>query len=178
MKTSRFPRPLFSRALPLVLGAACALLTACASTQDRASSRSAAFGRLSPSDNQLVLDGRVREGMDKDAVFIAWGAPNRVFEGRAQAKPFESWVYVTQRTTPAPAGPFYYGPYLGLYPGGGFYGGRGGRFRRGRYLSAGAYYDAAFLYRSEFQVTEYPYKKAVFIDGRLHSYETLSRETR
>ena len=177
MKMLLFHRSLLFRALPVLLFAAsCTFLTSCASTQDRASSRSAAFGRLSARDKQLVLDGRIREGMDKDAVFIAWGAPDRVFQGRAQGAPFESWVYVTQRTTPAP-GPFYYGPYLGLYPGASYYGG-GRRFRRGRYFGAGAYYDAAFLYRSEFQVTEYPYKKAVFINGRVHNFETLARDTR
>jgi hypothetical protein len=170
-----FPfRVLFSRVLPLLVCAACALLSACASTQDRANSRPAAFRRLSPGDQQLVLNGQIREGMDKDAVYIAWGAPDRVFQGSSQGKPFESWVYITQRTTPAP-GPFYYGPYLGLYPSAVVVGGRG---RRGRFISAGGYYDAAFLYRSQFQVTEYPYKKAVFIGDRLRSFETLARDTR
>ena len=172
-----FPCPVFCRLLPLVLCAAAGFfLTSCASTQERASSRPAAFSRLSARDKQLVLDGQVREGMGKDAVFIAWGAPDRVFQGRAQGKPFESWVYVTQRTTPAQAGPFYYGPFLGLYPTPVLVGGRGGR--RGRFINAGAYYDAAYLYRSEFQVTEFPYKKGVFIDGVLRSFETLTRESR
>jgi hypothetical protein len=167
----------FFRLLPLALCVAAGVfLSSCASTEERANARPAAFSRLSARDKQLVLNGQVREGMDKDAVFIAWGAPDRVFQGRAQGRPFESWVYVAQRTTPAQAGPFYYGPFLGLYPAPVLIGGRGGR--RGRFINAGAYYAAAFLYRSEFQVTEYPYKKGVFIDGVLRNYETLTRDSR
>lgn len=169
----RFPLLFASRLAATVVAL---LLVGCVSTQDRASERPAAFRALSAADRNLVLSGQVREGMNKDAVFIAWGSPDRAFAGRAENKPFETWVYLTQRTTPTPAGPIYYGPYLGLYP-------RnvaiiGGRGRRGRYVNAGAYYDAAWLYRSEFQVSEVPYRKAVFIDGRLRSFETLTRDSR
>ncbi|MBV9657141.1 MAG: hypothetical protein JO295_03420 [Verrucomicrobia bacterium] len=165
---------LFSQALPLFLCAVCALLlSACANTQQsRAKDRPAAFKRLSPGDQQLVLNGQLRDGLDKDAVYIAWGAPDRVFEGRHSGHPFESWVYLTQRTAVVNTGPFYYGPYLGLYPGVGYV--RGGR--RG-FAYFGGYYDPAFLYGPQFATTLVPYKKAVFVDGRLQTFEVLRNDS-
>ncbi len=48
----------------------------CATPVDRAKSHPAAFRKLSPADQNLVLEGRVRDGMSADAVYIAWGDPD------------------------------------------------------------------------------------------------------
>ena len=154
-------------------------LSACSvGPQSRADARPAAFRQLSPGDRQLVLNGQIRDGMSQDAVYIAWGAPDRTFQGRHEGKPFESWIYLTTRTsTTGPIGyPYYYGPYLGLYPGGGYYG--GGR-RRGGFGYYGGYYNPSYLYGPQFiSVTDVPYRKAVFVEGQLRTYEELRRGSR
>ncbi|NLT71211.1 MAG: hypothetical protein GXX91_11030 [Verrucomicrobiaceae bacterium] len=51
------------------------------------------FARLSEKDKSLVEQGRVQEGMSRDAVFLAWGRPDRVMSGSRSGKSREKWAY-------------------------------------------------------------------------------------
>ncbi len=51
------------------------------------------FSRLSEKDKSLVEQGRVQEGMSRDAVFLAWGRPDRVMSGSRSGKNREKWAY-------------------------------------------------------------------------------------
>lgn len=49
---------------------------------------------MGPENRRLVLAGRIRTGMDRKAVYIAWGNPTKVFQGKIQGQPSEAWVYM------------------------------------------------------------------------------------
>ncbi|MCB1225759.1 MAG: hypothetical protein KDK99_08130 [Verrucomicrobiales bacterium] len=55
------------------------------------------FSQLSSEDQALVRQGKLREGMTKEAVFLAAGRPNRVESGRKAGKSYERWTYEGQR---------------------------------------------------------------------------------
>lgn len=72
------------------------------------------FSKLPSRDKDLVSKGNVKEGMSKDAVFLAWGRPDMVKEGSQHGRSSESWAYFG--STPVPASSFSYAnPHLGFY---------------------------------------------------------------
>ncbi len=76
------------------------------------------YNALSESDKALVSKGRIREGMGKNAVFLAWGRADSVTASTDRGKSVETWFY----TTPVPhyvtGFGFSYGSYYGRgYPG-------------------------------------------------------------
>lgn len=74
-------------------------LSQCASTVERRIEKNPAiFSSLSPADQELVRQRKLREGMGKDAVFLAVGRPDRVTMGRKEGKDFERWTYEGTRT--------------------------------------------------------------------------------
>ena len=73
------------------------LLSSCAATVERRIEKNPAlFAALSPEDQQLVREGRFREGMTQEAVFLAAGRPGRVMTGPKDGKDFERWSYIGQ----------------------------------------------------------------------------------
>ena len=162
-------------------GVSLLLFTGCSTPQTRAREKPAALRQLSPADQKLALAGRIHEGFSKDVVYIAWGAPNRVYAGSAHHQPFDSWFYT--RTEYGVAGGyfgvsngFYYPGGYGGYGYGGYY---GGRHHRGRYYGGPDDFYAGAPYIRGFPPpeTEVPYKKAVFEHDRVISYETLQGES-
>ncbi len=80
--------------------AAVMLLSSCASpSQYRARHFPEKFSALSPEEQADVRVGVVRQGMSRDAVFIAWGAPPRIIHSHHHGKDFERWIYPTVRTS-------------------------------------------------------------------------------
>ena len=96
-----------------------AFLTGCASTiEDRKKEHLATYSQLPPETQTLVDTGQIKVGMPKDAVYIAWGKPDRVIQGETDKGRSETWVY--QGSTLRPYhywnygygwGPFYHGYY-------------------------------------------------------------------
>lgn len=71
-----------------------ALLCGCASTiEDRRRERVAAYSELPREQQSLVDTGRIKIGMPKDAVYIAWGKPDQVIQGESDQGSTETWVY-------------------------------------------------------------------------------------
>ena len=65
-----------------------------------------------PAEHQeLAAQGRIVEGMNTDAVFLAWGAPNHVMAGSDQGNPYETWSYTRLRSATYPSLWFDYGYY-------------------------------------------------------------------
>src|SRR6186713_451559 len=79
---SRMTRRLVLQALMLGAIGFGLSLTGCTTVETRIAERPEAFRRLSPTDQTLVQQGRVRDGMSRDAVYIAWGPPSQRVPGR------------------------------------------------------------------------------------------------
>lgn len=56
------------------------------------------FGMLSPDQKVMVQQGRICEGMTKDAVYLAWGNPDaEPIKGQQDGQAYEKWVYLGYR---------------------------------------------------------------------------------
>jgi hypothetical protein len=76
------------------------LLSACASPPvQRAESNPMAFHSLSAAEKNLVLRGEVARGMNKKAVLLAWGEPDRKTTRHVSGLPYEKWTYNGYRPT-------------------------------------------------------------------------------
>lgn len=141
------------------------LLLGCQGPATRARDQPAALRQLSAADQQLVLAGRIREGLGKDAVAVAWGKPSRVATFNVGRRSFDLWFYTQVQYGVA-------GGYFGVSRDFRFPGGHA-RYDDGTNGTGDFYvtppYDRG-LPRPE---TEVPYKKAVFEHGRVVSFETL-----
>jgi len=61
--------------------------------QRRASRNPELFASLSQKEKNLVDQGRIEEGMSRDAVYLAWGRPGRVMSGSRNGQGREKWAY-------------------------------------------------------------------------------------
>ena len=137
------------------------LLTGCATPGRRARQNPAAFHRLSPSDQKLVLHGKIRPGLDKEAVFIAWGKPDWKLQGGKGEEECESWIYYRETTVYEPfSSEDAYSPFL--QP----------RFSLGlrTYDLSGGLPSDGFLYPPRVRIADIRFKRADFRSGRLHNY--------
>jgi hypothetical protein len=75
------------------------LLSQCANStpQKRIERNPQLFSQLNSRDREMVSGGVIREGMTRDAVFLAWGRPDSVSVGKDRGKEVEGWRYVGQR---------------------------------------------------------------------------------
>lgn len=90
--------PVMKKPLQLLAACAAVLLASCASTpQKRIDNNPQMFNALSSKDRSLVSRGVIREGMNRDAVFLAWGAPDQTTMGRKNGRQTEQWAYMGQR---------------------------------------------------------------------------------
>src|SRR5436309_894137 len=94
------------KTLPLCLAASALILTSCETTQDRISKHPEIYQRLSASDQALVSQGQIRAGMSQNAVWLAWGSPDRKIVGSMGSHPTETWIYIYYAT-------YLYYPYYG-----------------------------------------------------------------
>lgn len=184
---STMKRRLISWALLALTTALTITLSGCSTVKTRIEERPEAFYRLRTGDQALVTQGRIREGLSQDAVYIAWGAPNQRAEGRNRGSAVETWIYFN--TTASDYYPGYGYGYGGLGYGGFGYGyggfgygsgfGYGGGFghrhhgRGGRY--GGYYYDPFFdpFFYNRTSVISYPDRTVSFQNGRVIAYQYL-----
>jgi hypothetical protein len=110
------------------------------------------FEALSAKHKELVERGQVDRGMSTDAVYLAWGAPSRVFQGSKDNRLSERWDYAGSR-------PVYTNTFYGSY--GRYY----GPYRRYGYSGIGWGPEVAYI----------PYRigSVWFIDGRVESWERV-----
>lgn len=154
------------------------LLSQCVATpQSRIERNPQLYSQLSTRDRQHVASGTIREGMTRDAVYLAWGKPDRVSTGVHKGRAMESWVYLGQRPVTTYNMGFGFGggwggnPYWG---GGRFgYGWGGGIGGWGPYGGLGPY----SYWGGGPSVTYVPYTQAVveFTVGRVTSWMAAPR---
>ena len=71
------------------------LLVSCASPRERRiTGNPQLYQSLSTGDQVLVQQGRIREGMSKEAVFLALGRPDGIAAGRQKGASIEQWTYL------------------------------------------------------------------------------------
>ncbi len=141
----------------LALASSLLLLVSCANTVERRIERNPQlFQQLSAQDQQLVREQKLREGMSREAVFLAIGRPDRVSTGRRNGKNFERWTYVGQQAVTTQT--------FGMGWGGRWGGGWCGPFND-PFMMGGP------------MVTYIPYEAASvdFVDGRAVGWESMPR---
>jgi hypothetical protein len=165
-------RQILPRALTFGIAATALILSGCETTESRISQHPEIFQRLSSQDQALVSQGKIREGMTQDAVWIAWGAPDQKAVGSARGRAVETWIYndyvYADAGYPYPAGPFGYG---GYYGGGAiaFHSHHGRRFA----IIGDPFYDP-FYYSYFPPRVAYPSKTVTFANGRVVSLQILT----
>ena len=145
------------------------VVTGCTTVGTRIQEKPQAFQSLSPGDQALVQQGKIREGMSKDAVYIAWGPPSQRAPGRNRGRTVETWIYDATAAGDY-GGPFFYGYQHGYGVGFGFYGGRRGRLYRHH-----AYYDPFYdpWFYDHANIVRYPERIVSFQDGRAIAFQFL-----
>lgn len=160
----------FSWALALSVALGGLFLAGCATIENRISEHPEIYNQLSPHDQELVRQGRIREGMGMNGVWIAWGSPEQKGYGRWHGHTTETWIYHAYYNEYDP----YYGgwgygygyPYYGLGRGGVLVGGRHGH----RFVAVyDPFYDPFFYPR--FRQVSYPYKTVTFENGRVVAFQ-------
>src|SRR6266478_912133 len=145
-------RRFYLGALTLGLATGALILTSCSTPETRISDHPDLYQSLSARDRALVSQGEIRQGMSRNAVWLAWGSPDRKIIGNMRGHPTETWIYVYYATYP-------YDPYYGPYgPGFGFFG--------------DPFYDP-FYYSLIAPSIPYPYKTVTFSNGRVVSFQYL-----
>lgn len=145
------------------------LVTGCTTVDARIQERPAAYAALSPNDQALVQQGKIREGMTQDQVYIAWGPPSHRIPGRYRGRIVETWVF-DATTAGDYLGPFFYGRPYGYGVGFGFYGGRRGRLYR-HHSFYDPFYDPWFYNRAN--IVRYPERTVSFQNGRVIAFQFL-----
>lgn len=154
-------RQILFRALTFGIAASALILTGCSTTESRISEHPEIFQSLSPQEQALVTQGRIREGMSQNAVWLAWGAPEQKMAGSARGRPMETWVYMeyTYASDPYPFRPYGFGRFGGYH-----------RFGGHRYAFYGdPFYDPFYSYITP--RIAYPAKTVTFQNGRVVSWQ-------
>ncbi|WP_395752380.1 hypothetical protein [Prosthecobacter sp.] len=143
---------------------ATAFLVQCSSTpQTRIEKNPQLFSKLNAQDRSLVSKGLIREGMTRDAVFLAWGRPDAVSVGVSRGRSGESWTYEGQRPVRS----------MNMSMGFGFGGFGFGGWGPYGYGGLGGYP----MWGSGTSVTYIPYTAGVadFVGGRVVSWKSTAR---
>ena len=152
----------------------------CSTPESRISDHRDLYDSLPARQQQLVAQGQIAGGMSRNAVWLAWGAPEQRVNGYARGNTTENWVYYTTTTYPYGYGYGYgyggfgYGPWGYGYPG--FWGGGVGVFRthHGRRFAVfgDPFYDP-FYYSYLPPTVSYPYKAVTFVNGRVVEFQHM-----
>jgi hypothetical protein len=84
---------------PILLVSAFILASCAAPVERRITQNPVMYEGLTSPQKVDVRSGKVREGMSKDAVFLAWGRPTRIHTGMKDGKALERWNYTNYEPT-------------------------------------------------------------------------------
>jgi hypothetical protein len=168
---------LFSKALIPGIAVSALILVSCSTTETRISGHPEIYQSLSSRDQALVSQGQIREGMSPNAVYLAWGNPDRKIVGSMRGRPTETWIYVHYRTYPYSYPYPFYGPGFGYGYGFGLtrvgYAGRHRRHGGRSFVFFGSPFYDPFFYSYIPPSIPYPYKTVTFASGRVVSFQYM-----
>lgn len=95
-------RSILSGALTFGVALSALITTSCETTENRISKNPEIYQRLSANDQAVVSRGQIRPGMSQNAVWLAWGSPERKITGNMRGHATETWIYITYETAPYP----------------------------------------------------------------------------
>ena len=157
------------------IAAGALIFTSCSTTETRISKHPEIYQSLSPRDQALVSQGQIRAGMSQNAVWLAWGSPDRKIVGNMRGRPTETWIYINYTTYPY-YGPGPYGPgfgygfgYTSVGVATGSHHHHGGR----TFVFFGSPFYDPFYYSYIPPSIPYPYKTVTFANGRVVSFQYL-----
>ena len=105
-------RRFYLGASTLALAGGALILTSCSTPQTRISDHPNLYQSLSARDQTFVSHGRICTGMSRNAVWLAWGSPDRKILANTHRRATETWIYISYMTYPY----YPYGyPYNDLY---------------------------------------------------------------
>jgi hypothetical protein len=174
------------RILPSVLtfgiAASALILASCSTTETRISGHPEIYQSLSARDQALVSQGQLRDGMSPNAVYLAWGSPDRKIIGNMRGRATETWVYVHYTTYSYPYPYPFYGPEYGYGYGFGLtrvgFAGRHRRHNGRSFVFFGSPFYDPFFYDPFFYSyippsIPYPYRMVTFANGRVVSFQYM-----
>ncbi len=141
-------------------------LAGCDTPATRARRDAAGFGKLSAADRTTVLAGKVRPGMTKEAVYIAWGEPDRKQTSADGKEATESWFYRRQLTLKPAMDSF-----DRWLPGSGVFGPTVPLSLRAGFGFGGIGNEGALQTQPHLLITDDTAKRADFTAGRLSAYD-------
>lgn len=93
-------RRFLPRVATLGLATGVLILASCSTPQTRISDHPELYQGLSPRDQALVNQERIRAGMSRSAVWLAWGSPDRKIIANIHGRAMETWIYTNYMTYP------------------------------------------------------------------------------
>ena len=168
-------RQFLCAALPLGVALSALIIAGCETTEKRISKHPEIYQNLSVNDQRLVSQSQIRPGMSPNAVWLAWGSPDRKIVGNMRGVPTETWVYINYETAPYSYYPYYgaYGPWG--YPFGGGFGFVRTRHHGRSFVFFGSPFYDPFYYAYIPPSIPVPYKVVTFANGRVVSWQYLER---
>ena len=172
-------RRFYFGALTLGLATGALIVTSCSTPETRISDHPDLYQSLSAKDRALVSQGQIRPGMPRNAVWLAWGSPDRKIIANMRGHPTETWIYVYYATYPYYP---YYGPYGPYGPGLGYSLGyttvgvaTGTTHHHGgcNFVFFGDPFYDPFFYSTPLSIP-YPGKVVTFSSGRVMSFQYLA----
>lgn len=94
-------RRFFPRISTLGLAAGALVFTSCSTPETRISEHPNFYQSLSHRNQALVIQGQIRVGMPRIAVWLAWGSPDRKIMGNMGGNAMETWLYTYYATYPS-----------------------------------------------------------------------------
>lgn len=163
----------FSKVLAFGMAASALTFAGCSTVQTRISGHPEIYQSLSTSDQALVSQGKIRTGMSPNAVWLAWGSPDRKVVGNMRGHSTETWIYVNYVTPYGYGYGYPYGPYG--YPYGFGFGGVGfvhTHYHNSFVFFGNPFYDP-FFYSYIPPSIPVPYQTVTFANGRVMSFQYL-----
>jgi hypothetical protein len=150
----------FSKMLAPGMAMGALVFASCSTVETRISEHPEIYQSLSARDQTLVNQGQIRDGMSRNAVWLAWGSPGRKIFGNMRGRDTETWIYVHYTT---------YYPYRYPFYGPGYEFGYNGR----NFAFFGSSLYDPFFYSYIPPSIPYPYKIVTFASGRVVSFQFM-----